>query len=179
MLVKLNKISSFVKESNPFWDYRIDEYTHPDGSNGTYYYVDSVGSTMVIPRLNQSKFIMVRQYRYLNQMLSLEFPGGGIKPGLNPIENAQNELNEETGYRSEKMSIIGSFNPFNGVTNEICNIVLADELTEINSQPDISEQFEILTMKDEEINEKIKQGEIWDGMTLATWAIFRNSVQSI
>lgn len=172
MLKKLNKIDSEIKHSNPFWKYRFDHYTFPNGEKGEYHYVETNGSTMIIPQLDNNTFVLIRQYRYLNQRESIEFPGGGIKVKNSPIENAREELIEETGYTSEGLKKIGEFNPFNGVTNEICHVYLADRLIKALADPDQSEEFEIVELKKEKIVKYIQSGEIWDGMTLASWMLF-------
>ena len=172
MLQKLKKISTKELISNKWWRYIIDEYTWPDGSAGEYHFVRTTGSTMVIPKLNETSFVMTRQYRYLNGRISIEFPGGGIKPGLTPQQNAIEELREEAGYIPNKLTEIGSFNPFNGVTDEICNVFVAEELEFTQAAPEPSEEFEIINLTEKEIFNKINTGELWDGMTLAAWSIY-------
>jgi len=172
MLKILEQISTESKFINPFWEYKVDKYKMPTGRISDYHYVNSRGATIVIPITDDNKYVMINQYRYLNQRTSLEFPGGGIKDKILPIDNAEKELLEETGYKASSLRLIGEYNPYNGVTNEICNVYVADGLVQQKSNPDDSEEFEILELSKEEINERIKNGEIWDGMTLAAWGIF-------
>lgn len=172
MKKKYDTISSELVRKNPFWDYKLDKYVLPDGSHGEYHYVNSRGATMIIPVDDNNTFTMVRQYRYLNKRHSVEFPGGGIKQGLTPYMNAKEELAEETGIVPGNMKLIGEYNPYNGVTNEICYIYYATGLTAFQSQPEPSEEIEIVRLTGEQIVQHIKQGEIWDGMTLAAWAIY-------
>lgn len=150
----------------------LDDYTWPDGSIHEYHYVSTTGSTMIIPQLDETTFVLTRQYRYLNSKVSLEFPGGGIKPGLLPEVNAMEELEEESGYIANKLTKIGAFNPFNGVTDEICSVFLAENLIFKGGKPDPSEEFEIITLSFDEINKKIRTGELWDGMSIASWSLF-------
>jgi ADP-ribose pyrophosphatase len=175
MLKKLEKISSKVEFKNPYWKYSIDQYFQPDGKIGTYHYVDSFGSTMIIPELKQNLYLLVRQYRYLNQKISIEFPGGGLREGLDFLQNAKNELLEETGYEAKQIIEIAGFNPFNGVTNEISKVFLMKELQFLGNSPDDSEEFELLQLSKTDIHSLIKKGEIWDGMTLAAWSLFTHS----
>lgn len=165
--LKIEKI-----EPNPYWNYVIEEYVLPNLRTGKYYYVDSNGSTVIIPRKKNGKFIMTKQYRYLNKEYSIEFPGGGIKKGLTAEENAREELQQETGLVADKLTLLGKFNPCNGMTNEICWVFLAEELRLSESRPDDSEEFEIFELSLHKILDKIKKGEIWDGMTLASWSIY-------
>ncbi|TAL68728.1 MAG: NUDIX hydrolase [Bacteroidetes bacterium] len=168
-LIQINSTSKFV---NPFWEYKVDEYKMPNGKTGEYHYVNSRGATMIIPVTMQKKFVMIKQYRYLNKKTSIEFPGGGIINGLNPLDNAKKELSEETGYTASTLKLLGEYNPYNGITNEICHVFMADGLNCIKPKPDESEEFEIMEYTQDEIRSKIYNGEIWDGMTIAAWSIY-------
>lgn len=175
MADKYSQISSEIILKNPYWVYKKDEYILPDGDKGNYYYVETPGSVFIIPRSVNNKYIMVNQFRYLNQSESIEFPGGGAKADLSMERNALTELEEEAGYTTKNLVFIGKFNPFNGVTSEICNVFLASDLAPVNSNPDKSEEFEIIELTAGEIDSKIGDGTIWDGMTLAAWSIYRCS----
>jgi len=168
----LKTISTREVLRNKWWRYFVDEYKFPDGSDGEYHFVRTSGSTMTIAKLSETSFVLTRQYRYLNRRISLEFPGGGIKEGLEPETNAREELTEEAGYEATEMIKLGIFNPFNGVTDEICHVFLALGLTQVEARPEPSEEFEIVTLSKQQINEYIQKGELWDGMTLASWALY-------
>ena len=116
---------------------------------------------------------MVKQYRYLCDEVSLEFPSGGVKAGSDYIRTAASELAEEAGLKAGDFQLAGKFNPYNGVTNEICRVYVARSLARTKSEPDATEQFEETLLTPEEIDAKIRSGEIWDGMTIAAWALVR------
>jgi ADP-ribose pyrophosphatase len=179
MLEKFDTIDSITKFKNPYWEYKEDKYVLPSGGRGEYHYINSRGATVIIPRLDNGYFILVEQYRYLNKKHSLEFPGGGIKINNEPFINAKEELVEETGYISDDLQIIGEFNPYNGVTNEICFVFVANNLIKNVPKPDNSEEFKILYLLENDINNKIIKGEIWDGMTLAAWSIYQLKSRNI
>lgn len=169
---KYSTIKSEIIDSNPYWNYVTEDYILPNSTVGKYYYVDSFGSTIIIPQLTDGKFIMTKQYRYLNKKFSIEFPGGGIKRRLTPELNAFEELRQETGFIANNLKLLGQFNPCNGMTNEICWVFFAKELQDGLQKLDESEEIEILFLSSNEILDKIKKGIIWDGMTLASWSLF-------
>lgn len=173
MQKKFAKISEKTIDSNPYWDYKIDEYISPKEKVELYYYAHTPGSTMIIPIIEQ-KFLFTIQYRYLNQRVSIEFPGGGAKKNLTPIENATLELLQETGYLPNNIQQIGIFNPCNGLTDEICYVFLANELVKKEQSLDETEEIELMLLSEKEVTNKIKTGEIWDGMTLASWCLFKS-----
>jgi len=74
------------------------------------------------------------------------------------------------------MREIGRFNPYNGVTNEICKVFVANDLQQAVARPDATEEFEILRCAVGEIEDMIRKNVIWDGMTLAAWTLARHEV---
>lgn len=173
-LQRWKKLSEKVLFANKWWKYKQDDVLLPNGREGEYHYVFTNGASLVIPMLDDGNFVLVKQYRYLNDCESLEFPCGGVKDGQSYEETAVQELAEEAGYRANTLTLIGSFNPYNGVTNEICRIYLATSLEPVPSYPDETEEFEKYVISARDIDEKIASGEIWDGMTLAAWSIMKS-----
>jgi ADP-ribose pyrophosphatase YjhB (NUDIX family) len=49
------------------------------------------------------RLVLVWQYRFGSEALSLEIPGGVIDPRESPQEAARRELREETGYEAESL----------------------------------------------------------------------------
>jgi ADP-ribose pyrophosphatase len=131
---------------------------------------------MIVPIREDGTVILVNQYRYLMEKESIEFPCGSVKDGSNHDETARHELSEETGYSARIMETIGEFNPYNGVTDEICRVYVARDLSYVGASPDETEEFEILHLTPAEIDARINDGVIWDGMTIAAWAIARRTI---
>lgn len=169
---KFDQLSSEILVSNPYWDYCKDVYVMPSGKPGDYHFVRTRGSVMVVPVLPSGKFLMTKQFRYLNRRDSIEFPGGGIKSNTSAELSAREELLEETGALAGKWAQIGSFNPYNGVTDEICYVYSAKSIIFNNSSPDESEEIVVVEMTADDIIEKIKSGEIYDGMTITAFSMY-------
>lgn len=169
------KLSESIIARNGWWTYRKDAYELPSGKRGEYHYVHTIGASMIIPATPGGKLVLVNQYRYLCGRESIEFPCGGIKDGSSYLETAEQELREETGYASGDLSRAGEFNPYNGITDEICRVYVARELVFVGSAPDETEEFEIVLLTPAELDARIVSGEIWDGMTIAAWGIVRHS----
>jgi ADP-ribose pyrophosphatase len=175
-LSKWKKLSQRELAKNPWWVYRQDTFMLPNGEVGDYFYVHTNGSSLVIPVLDDGMIVMVKQYRYLCDEESLEFPCGGVKAAGDFLSTAIHELAEEAGFASSDLQHVGQFNPFNGVTNEWCRVYIAKQLRNAEAQPDATEEFELQQLAPSEIDERIRSGEIWDGMSIAAWAIARTSL---
>jgi ADP-ribose pyrophosphatase len=175
-LQRWKKLSESLVSENPWWRYKHDRFLLPNGKEGEYHYVQTNGSSMVVPLDNEGKILLVNQYRYLLDRESLELPCGSVKDGSSYEKTAAQELEEETGFAAGRLELIGVFNPYNGVTDEMCNVYLGSDLKFVGARPDDTEEFELKRMLPAEIDEEIGRGAIWDGMTIAAWAIAKPRV---
>jgi ADP-ribose pyrophosphatase len=173
------KLSGEVLFKNNWWEYKRDEVELPTRKKGEYHYVFTNGSSMVVPMMDDGRVLMVRQYRYLNDRESIEFPCGSVKDGSSHDETAWHELAEETGYSAGRLFMVGEFNPYNGVTPEMCHVYIARNLQHVGGTPDETEEFELLPLTAEEIEGRIRAGDIWDGMTIAAWSIVKSKTTAI
>lgn len=167
------RLHSEIIHQNPFLAYKHDVFETGQGVKGDYYYISKNGSALVIPILADGQVVMVKNYRYLFDRWSLEFPGGVAKDGQSHEQAARDELREETGLVAEELINIGEFAPINGLADEICRVFLARQLTQKKSQPDATEELEVVIRRLDEIEDLVRRNEIWDGVTLAAWAIVR------
>lgn len=167
------KLSQKTLFTNKYWSYLFDEFEIEGNGKGEYHYLHLIGSTMIIPVIENDKILLVNQYRYLNQKESIEFPAGSVEEGFSFEDNAIKELREETGYSASELTKIGEFSPYNGVSDEICQVFIARELFNNALKADFTEDFEFLKISPEEIDNMIDRGIIWDGMTISAWALAR------
>jgi ADP-ribose pyrophosphatase len=156
------KLSQKTVHKNDHWSYYLDEFMIENGEKGEYHYVHTLGSSMVIPITSNKNFILVNQYRYLNQKESIEFPCGSIEPNLSPEENALKELREESGYSSNKLILVSEFSPYTGACDEMCKVFIGTELVKSPLPNDKTEEFELVELSFDEVEKKIEENEIWD-----------------
>ncbi|MBK7107281.1 MAG: NUDIX hydrolase [Ignavibacteriae bacterium] len=169
-LKKWMKLSEKVLFTNKHWTYKLDQFEIEGVTRSEYHYVHSPGSTMVIPKLSNSKILLTNQFRYLNQKESLEFPCGSIDGNLSKEVNALKELREETGFTGN-LKFIGEFSPYTGVSNEMCSVFIATDLIKSPLPSDLTEEFELLEFTIQDFENKISQNIIWDGLTLSAWQL--------
>jgi len=172
---KLKTLKSISLYKNPYWEYRLDNYTLPEGKTGEYHYVHSPGSSMVVPVDDRGRLVLVKQFRYLWKMESIEFPAGGMKDP-DPLVTAKNELAEESNLAASNWKLVAEYNPFNGVTDEAARVYFASGLSKTKRDKDASEEFEVVKMAVPEFLTAVDKGKIWDGMTLSAWMLARQTV---
>jgi ADP-ribose pyrophosphatase len=109
---------------------------HPiRGREDDFYVLESsdwVNSVAVTP---DGRMVLVEQYRFGSEDLSLEVPGGLMDLGENPIDAAERELKEETGFVGRRSRLLGSVRPNPAIQSNRCHIVLiegAERLVDID-----------------------------------------------
>lgn len=178
-LNKWNRISTKTILKNDHWSYNLDEFEFEDGRKGQYHYAHTLGSTMIIPVTASGKLLLVKQFRYLNQKESIEFPCGALDEGLTREQNALKELREETGYYADRLYNIGEFSPYTGASDEICTVFIATDLHHSPLSPDEFEEFELIEYSVEEFERQIDDKKIWDGLTLSAWLLAKSDIDKL
>lgn len=95
---------------SPFMRLRVDEIELPDGTIVPDYYVrEGSGFVSILPLTRDERVVLVRQYRYGADLITLELPAGTIDAGETPAACAQRELAEETGYEAERLELATTY----------------------------------------------------------------------
>jgi ADP-ribose pyrophosphatase len=79
----------------------------------------------VVAETPDGKIVLVWQYRFGTDALSLEVPGGVIDAGEDPEAAAIRELREETGYLASSIELLSVVEPNPALQNNRCYTYLA------------------------------------------------------
>ena len=114
---------------NPWIKLHEDKVRTPSGKTMLYSWYESADVVVVVPFLDDSTLVMIKQYRYPLHKALLEFPAGHIENGENPKETAVRELAEETGYHSKEIEYVYAYHPSVSKTRQVVYVFKAKELT--------------------------------------------------
>ena len=107
----------------------------------------------IVASFDDDTVLMVKQYRPAVKKVTLEIPAGLIEDGEDPQEAALRELEEETGYKADKIEKICEFYNSPGITDGKFYIYYAKELKKTHQHLDEDEFLEVerISLKDMDI----------------------------
>lgn len=127
--------------------------------------VDHPGAAATLV-VDEGQVLLVEQYRPAAGRLMLELPAGTIDRGEPPLECAQREFQEETGYSAEHWESHGHVYPTPGYTNEILHLFTASKITKGEQNLDDGEDIKVRWLPLTEVLELIDNGGINDAKTI-------------
>lgn len=132
-------------------------------------FIKHKGAAAVVPVTEDGRILMVRQYRNALERYTLEIPAGALDAEDEPgMDCASRELEEETGYRSEKLEWLITLRTTVAFCNERIEVYVARDLIPSKQRLDEDEFIDLKAYSLEELKEKIFAGEIEDGKTVAS-----------
>ncbi len=144
---------------------RRDTVELPNGDTATREWLKHNGASAVLAFDEEGKLLFVRQYRYPVRAVTLELPAGKLDEGEDPEACARRELEEETGYRADRLTLLAKMTPAAAYTTEVLYIYAAEELRRTHRHPDPDEFLNVVRMTTEEALARIESGEITDAKT--------------
>jgi ADP-ribose pyrophosphatase len=125
------------------------------------------GAAAVVPLTSSGTVILIHQYRHAVRDTIWEIPAGTLDPGETPLECAQRELIEETGFRAASFEKMGSIIPVPAWSDERIHIYLATELAPEEQALEKDEQLDVHEVDLKSVLTMIDNGEINDAKTVA------------
>ena len=145
---------------------RVDTVRLPNGRQTTREVLVHRGAVAAVPLLDGDKLVMVRQFRQAAGEVLLEIPAGTLDPGEDPFACVARELEEETGYRADKITLMFRSYLAPGYSSEMLHTFLAEDLTQVEAHAEADEFLEVVELPMAEAVEKIVSGEIKDAKSI-------------
>jgi ADP-ribose pyrophosphatase len=146
---------------------RIDTVQKPGGHKTTREIIEHADVIVVIAVDADDNILLVRQYRRAVDKELLEIPAGGIDAGEDAEAAVIREMQEETGFRPQKLERLGGFYSTPGFCDEYLHLYLATELTTGRLYASDTEGIEVVRVTVAQIPDMIASGKIEDAKSIA------------
>ena len=168
-IMELKVLESEYLVRRPWLTARRDRLELPDGriipESYVLEYPDWVN---VIAITKDGQFVMERQYRHAARKISLELPCGVMEEGETPLEAAQRELLEETGFGGGQWKKLMELSPNPSAMSNTTHCFLAIGVEKIAEQHlDETEELSVLFMTKEEVKRMLNENQICQALMVA------------
>ena len=144
----------------------IENVTLPNGATTDLEIIRHPGASAIVPMKEDGTVMLIRQFRHAAGGFIYEIPAGKLHPGEDPLDCARRELEEEIGYRAEKLEFITSIFTAPGFTDELIRIYKATGLQKGQQKLDQDEVLEVFEWPLEKAIAEIQNGTIQDAKTI-------------
>jgi len=149
-----------------------------DGGDKVFTVLDVPDWVQVLALTDDGQAVLVSQYRIGSREVSLELPGGVVEAGQTPLEAAQRELREETGYQAVAWRQMAAFRPNPAVQNNTAHFFVAEGARLAGPTDfDENEDLELSLVPLNSLKEMINKGQIDHAIMVAAILSYFNSTR--
>lgn len=162
-------LSSDYLIRRPWLTARKDKVLLPDGRvNPEYWVVEYPDWVNVIAITKDGQFVMERQYRHAVGMTCYELPCGVMEKGETPLQAAQRELMEETGYGNGEWKELMTITPNPSSMSNFTHCFVATGVEKTGSQHlDATEELEVHLLTREEVLELLRGNQLIQSLMIS------------
>lgn len=174
---EFKRLERTLKYEGSIINFYKDTVLVPNGNIVHWDFIGHKGAAAVVPVMEDGRILMVRQYRNALDRYTLEIPAGGLDSKDEPfIDCSMRELEEETGYKTDKsnMEFLISIRTTVAFCDEKIEVYVAKNLQPSVQHLDEDEFINVKPYTVEELCEKIYAGEIEDSKTIASIMAYKN-----
>ncbi|MFP4050131.1 MAG: NUDIX domain-containing protein [Thermoplasmata archaeon] len=153
------KIESRKVADSTFFTLEEDDVRLPDGQLKTYTMLEIPDFAGVLPVVDD-KMVMIKNYRYPIDEMVLELPAGLIDEEESPIETAERELEEETGYILKDAEKLVEYHPIASLNTQKAHLFIGDAEEGGKINRDKGEEIEIKIIPIKKIYKKLENREL-------------------
>lgn len=172
MIRKLNEKLVFQTKFFKIKDVLLE---NKDKKQVTYQIIEKKNSTLLVPLTSDNNILFIEEFYPAINQYQLGLPKGRIDEGYNELQTANKELQEEVGYKANKLDSLGILTLSPGYLTQKTYIYLARELQE--SKLDTGDELEKLKIVKFPLNkfeELIEKGKLTEARMVAALFLTRS-----
>ncbi|MBI5768122.1 MAG: NUDIX hydrolase [Verrucomicrobia bacterium] len=157
-----------IQAKTVVFDLQSVRYRHPvRGTEKDFVVIRAPDWVNVLALTRDGQLVLVQQFRFGIDALSLEIPGGVMEAGEDPVEAGLRELREETGFTGKNARLLGSVHPNPAIQANRCHLVLVEGAERTAAlEWDDTEEIEVATRPVDEVLAAARDGRITHGLVL-------------
>ncbi len=164
---------------NPWISLSEYDVITPAGNPGIYgkVHFKNIAVGVIAIDANNDTYL-IGQYRFPLDLYSWEIPEGGCPEGTDWLEAAKRELKEETGFEANSWTELLQMHVSNSVSDEFAIVYVAQDLIAGESEPEDTEQLEMLKMPFSQAVDWVMEGKITDSISVAAilkWQLIQSN----
>lgn len=161
--------------SRPWLTARRDAVQLPNGVvNDEFYVLEYPDWVNVIAITPDERFVFVRQYRYALDLDSIELCAGVAEQGETPLQSAQRELLEETGYGGGRWKEIMTIGQNPSTCSNWTHCFIAEGVEKVSDQQlDPTEDIDVVLLTRVQVLDMLQNDKLKQALMLAPlWRYF-------
>ncbi len=151
---------------------RVDTVIAADGHHAVREIVEHPNAIVMVALDAEDNVLLVEQYRSPLGKKLLEIPAGVIEKGEDAAAAVVREMQEETGYKPQKLVFLTGFYTTPGFSTEYLHLYLATDLVPSRLRAEDTAGIELVRVPASQITELITSGKIQDAKTIAGLLLF-------
>lgn len=140
--------------------------------------VEKNDTALIVPITHDQKVIFIREYFTAIDKYALTLPKGSIANDSDALRTANKELQEEIGYKANKLAALGVLTMSPGYLSQKTHVFLARDLVKSKLDGDELEALEIVPYPFKKFEELITKGELTEARTIAALYLANKKIQS-
>jgi len=140
-------------------------------------YVCCNDGAMCVPVLPDGSVIFITEPTIYDHAPTLLLPGGGMHAGESPAETANRELQEEAGYKAEKLDYLGELRIWAKYLDASAHVLLARQLIPSRLQGDETHPIPLERIPLTDIETLIAAGRLQDASVIAALYMARSFIE--
>lgn len=161
--------STLLLDRSPWFRVFADDVELPDRHRiEDFLRIDAREHALVFAITDDGHVLLVQQYKYAPDRLTLQLPAGYLEAGESPEVGARRELLEETGYAADRWQSLGGFHLDGNRGCGVAHYFLAQGARQVQeSDPGDHEDLNLVTIPFDQISGLLTSGRLADLCSVA------------